>query len=123
MEIDFLLTFSEFYCAGCNSHITSINNLFSKTDEGSVNVYVNPQGSVHDLITSLRVSYIVRTSGQPSEEFSWFPGYAWTIIECRQCGIHLGWKFTATNGDLTPSSFFGLRCSQLNNSPNDNRFQ
>ena len=25
---------------------------------------------------------------------SWFPGYAWTIAVCSNCGNHLGWCFT-----------------------------
>ncbi|MGH0158778.1 UNVERIFIED_CONTAM: hypothetical protein FKN15_045153 [Acipenser sinensis] len=42
-----------------------------------------------------------------------FRRYAWTIAQCRTCGSHLGWKFTATNKDLTPHKFWGLTRSAL----------
>ena len=31
--------------------------------------------------------------GRPSQEHSWFPGYAWTIINCAACGAHLARPF------------------------------
>lgn len=27
------------------------------------------------------------------EEHSWFPGYAWRLAVCPQCGAHVGWSF------------------------------
>ncbi|XP_022788151.1 uncharacterized protein LOC111328060 isoform X3 [Stylophora pistillata] len=27
------------------------------------------------------------------EEHSWFPGYAWRVAVCPQCGAHMGWSF------------------------------
>ena len=34
---------------------------------------------------------------------SWFVGYQWSILVCGNCmegeALHLGWKFTAANGD------------------------
>lgn len=27
------------------------------------------------------------------EEHSWFPGYAWRLAVCPQCGAHMGWTF------------------------------
>ncbi|XP_023659986.1 protein cereblon-like isoform X2 [Paramormyrops kingsleyae] len=39
--------------------------------------------------------------------------YAWTIAGCQTCGSHIGWKFTATERDLTPEHFWGLSRSAL----------
>lgn len=39
--------------------------------------------------------------------------YAWTIAQCRTCGSHMGWKFTATKKDLSPPRFWGLTRSAL----------
>ncbi|XP_043374378.1 protein cereblon isoform X4 [Dermochelys coriacea] len=39
--------------------------------------------------------------------------YAWTIAQCRICGNHMGWKFTAAKKDLSPQKFWGLTRSAL----------
>jgi hypothetical protein len=31
--------------------------------------------------------------GAASAEYSWFPGYAWTIALCAACAVHLGWRY------------------------------
>ena len=31
----------------------------------------------------------VALQGEPTEEHSWFPGFAWTIVCCGRCGCHL----------------------------------
>jgi hypothetical protein len=31
--------------------------------------------------------------GEPTFEFTWFPGRAWAYSLCRSCGTHLGWHF------------------------------
>ncbi|VDN34888.1 unnamed protein product [Gongylonema pulchrum] len=73
-------------------------------------------GYVHDLFT---VSEVTSTTarGQPSAEYSWFPGYKWTIHECANCGQHVGWRFTSSK--LLPASFFGLTRSAIR--PADSR--
>ena len=30
---------------------------------------------------------------EPTDEYTWFPPYSWTIASCRQCHEHLGWVF------------------------------
>ena len=42
--------------------------------------------------------------------------YAWTIVECRHCGTHMGWKFTVAkkkDKHLKPEKFWGLCRSSL----------
>lgn len=51
--------------------------------------------------------------GNPETEHSWFPGYAWTMVMCSDCGKHLGWYFTAVEKGLIPRAFWGLRREQL----------
>jgi len=29
-------------------------------------------------------------------------------MECSECGTHIGWRFTTSSKDLTPSQFFGI---------------
>jgi len=33
------------------------------------------------------------TCGEPTPEYSWFPGHSWTIATCKRCAEHLGWVF------------------------------
>lgn len=51
-------------------------------------------GYVHETVT-LRslVPGCFALANEESAEFSWFPGYAWTIASCGECGAHIGWLF------------------------------
>lgn len=64
-------------------------------------------GYMHDIVT---VSRAVNTelSGAPSAEFSWFPGYAWSVALCAACMAHVGWRFDAQRRALRPQRFYGL---------------
>lgn len=67
------------------------------------------------MVTLHRVGRLA-LQGDPEPRDSWFPGYAWTIANCRRCGGHLGWRFTAVQA-ATPAVFWGLRRNRLANSP------
>lgn len=47
--------------------------------------------------------------GEPTEEFTWFPPYAWQLAICRGCSDHLGWSYSEPGG----KSFFGLIVERL----------
>ncbi|VVC86522.1 unnamed protein product [Leptidea sinapis] len=64
-------------------------------------------GYMHDILT-VRTADNLETSGPPSAEFSWFPGYKWTIMVCRCCMVHIGWRFDAEKPTLRPRRFFAL---------------
>jgi cereblon len=72
---------------------------------GLMAAYVNPHGQIHETLTVLQAKNI-RLQGQEVAEHSWFPGYKWTIVQCRLCSSHLGWRFR--NPSLKPSTFYGL---------------
>jgi hypothetical protein len=36
----------------------------------------------------------VRITGIPTDEFSWFPGFEWSLVSCIGCASHLGWAFS-----------------------------
>ena len=74
---------------------------------GFMSAYVNPNGHVHETLTVYKAKNL-SLIGRPSTEFSWFPGYAWTICQCKQCGSHIGWKFTSTSSKMVPDKFYGL---------------
>lgn len=41
-------------------------------------------------------------TGERSTVWTWFPGFAWQVEQCRACAAHLGWSFHAA------TSFYGL---------------
>lgn len=47
--------------------------------------------------------------GDPTYEFTWFPGHAWRYAACSSCGSHLGWQFSGSE-----RTFFGLILRLLN---------
>ncbi|XP_078678417.1 protein cereblon-like [Branchiostoma floridae x Branchiostoma belcheri] len=94
-------------CRDCGSQIAEKKDVFSMSVAGPMAAYVNPGGYVHETLTVYQVTGITH-HGRPSTEHSWFPGYAWTVAECRQCRHHLGWKFTPAKKKLKPEKFWGL---------------
>jgi len=72
---------------------------------GLIEAYVNPHGQIHETLTVLQATNI-RLLGQEVAEHSCFPGYKWTIVQCRLCSSHIGWRFH--NSSLKPSAFVGL---------------
>jgi len=48
----------------------------------------NPHGHQFEVITFRAADVAKRWPAEGS--FSWFPGFAWTLASCPQCGAHLG---------------------------------
>ncbi|XP_062520809.1 protein cereblon-like [Corticium candelabrum] len=79
-----------------------------------VQLFTNPQGHSFEVITALRANYTAH--GDAYLEFTWFPGFKWTIIACPVCGVHIGWSFEAADGlesGNVPKKFVGLILSRL----------
>ncbi|KAL4226760.1 hypothetical protein ACF0H5_014740 [Mactra antiquata] len=99
-------------CRDCNQQISEMPNVFSMSVSGPLSAYVNPGGHVHETVTVHHATNL-NLVGRPSTEHSWFPGYAWTIAQCKRCSNHMGWKFTTKRKDLSPQKFWGLCRSSL----------
>ena len=94
-------------CALCNAEITTEEERLSI--EGKYNhVFTNPHGYVFDIGCFNRAPGCIN-AGMPTEEFTWFSGYAWRYALCHRCHCHLGWFFTAVRED----SFYGLILRRL----------
>ncbi|XP_076813095.1 protein cereblon-like isoform X1 [Clavelina lepadiformis] len=106
-ELNLIHKRSKLTCSSCGSMIADRKEVFSMSTSGPMAAYVNPGGAIHETLTLYKASGL-SYRGRKSTEFSWFPGYAWTICECSSCGQHLGWKFTATTKHLIPQKFWGL---------------
>ncbi|KAJ2945064.1 hypothetical protein O0L34_g9122 [Tuta absoluta] len=94
-------------CATCANEIARRDHIFAMSSEGVHSNYTNLGGYMHDIVT---VSRAVNTelTGAPSSEYSWFPGYTWTIAVCSACMAHVGWRFDAMRRTLRPAQFYGL---------------
>ncbi|XP_066144585.1 protein cereblon [Euwallacea fornicatus] len=110
VEASFLRLRRQLCCENCGLQITDPTKVFAMSKDGIQANYVNPGGQVYEIVTVLAAQNF-ELIGYPSRQFSWFPGYAWTIMQCSNCNIHLGWKFT--NASLTPKEFFGLANSGI----------
>ncbi|XP_038885491.1 protein cereblon isoform X1 [Benincasa hispida] len=111
-EIELLKSIDIIQCKNCKTVIAKRSDMLVMSTEGPLGAYVNPHGYVHEIMTLYRANGLA-LRGRAETEYSWFPGYAWTISICATCETQLGWLFTATNRNLKPRSFWGIRSSQL----------
>ncbi|XP_053947006.1 protein cereblon [Anastrepha ludens] len=105
---------SVFSCRYCGNRIANCQQLFAMSKHGVQTQYCNSAGYIHETNTVYQLlPDAITYSGQPSSEFSWFPGYEWHIIVCKICARHIGWKFKALEPNLVPKSFFGISSSSV----------
>ncbi|HPC42688.1 MAG TPA: cereblon family protein [Spirochaetota bacterium] len=93
-------------CKTCGNPITS--------DEAGIamngsheHTFMNPRGMVFRIgcFSKAAGCFIV---GSPTDEYTWFPGFAWCCVICARCQSHLGWHYRSGG-----SGFFGLILDQL----------
>ncbi|KAK1370128.1 ATP-dependent protease La (LON) domain protein [Heracleum sosnowskyi] len=111
-EIELLESFNCIRCKNCQKVISKRSDMLVMSSMGPFGAYLNSSGYVHEIVTLLKVNGLSLV-GHPSEEYSWFPGYAWTIAYCTNCECQMGWRFTATKKNLNLQSFWGIRSSQI----------
>jgi hypothetical protein len=70
--------------------------------------FANPEGIIFQIVC-YRSAWGCGYVGPASREFTWFAGYVWRIAVCANCHIHLGWRFSASDGHF----FHGLITSRL----------
>jgi hypothetical protein len=68
----------------------------------------NPAGLIFDIGCFTAAPGCAET-GQPTPEWSWFPGFEWRFAECARCGAHIGWSYR----DRAGNRFFGLILARL----------
>ncbi|KAK9946619.1 hypothetical protein M0R45_012072 [Rubus argutus] len=111
-EIELLQTVNLIRCKTCQTVFARRSDMLVMSSEGPLGAYVNPSGCVHEIMTLYKATGLALT-GLAVKEYSWFPGYAWTITKCATCETHMGWLFTATKKNLNPKLFWGIRSSQV----------
>lgn len=95
-------------CAACRHRITGGDQ---RIEVGGAHrhVFMNPGGFVFEIGCFASAPGCVPV-GPPSEEWSWFPGHAWTTCVCGRCATHLGWEFASAGG---ATLFHGLVLERL----------
>ena len=92
-------------CAHCGHGITSPGERIS-IDGRHLHVFTNPDGIIFE-IGCFRTAPGCREIGPAVREHTWFPGCAWRVALCANCGIHLGWAYVGRD------NFYGLILERL----------
>ncbi|KAF8407095.1 hypothetical protein HHK36_006220 [Tetracentron sinense] len=111
-EIELLESFDRVRCKNCQTVIAKRSDMVVMSSDGPLGAFANQHGYVHEVMTLSEANGLA-LNGSPVKEYSWFPGYAWTITSCATCESQMGWLFTAINKKLKPRSFWGIRSSQV----------
>jgi len=90
----------EIYCAACGHAMTRTRWRIAQRDAHEHTVF-NPAGRLFTIVC-FKEAPGAALHGTSSADFTWFPGYRWTVALCGACGIHIGWRFDASD------VFFGL---------------
>jgi hypothetical protein len=93
-------------CAACQEGITTAAARIEVAGAHEHH-FTNPQGYKFHIGCFSRAPGC-RGSGEPSTEFTWFPGYSWQVEGCARCASFLGWRYRA--GD---HRFHGLILDKL----------
>ncbi|WP_319469829.1 cereblon family protein [uncultured Pseudodesulfovibrio sp.] len=94
------------FCKVCRSKITR-RELAMRIDGKHRHVFFNPHGLVFEIGCFASAKNII-PGGPKTDEFTWFPGYAWQAVGCSGCSSMLGWRYFGKNG-----GFYGLILSAL----------
>lgn len=94
-------------CGYCRRQVTR-EDLRIPVQGSHQHVYSNPHGIVFEIGCFASASGC-QAVGVPTEEWTWFRGFAWQIAICKGCGEHLGWRYSNTGSD----TFFGLILGRL----------
>jgi hypothetical protein len=93
-------------CSSCKSVITTMDSVVSVAGQHR-HTFKNPAGIYYEIgcFSSAKGCF---NMGEPTFEYTWFPGYNWCYSVCGRCFIHLGWYYQS--GD---SHFYGLILNRL----------
>lgn len=71
--------------------LSSRNNTLLGGRRVTVQLFENPHEQQFEVITFRKAD--VTLHWPADKDFSWFPGFAWTVASCPRCKAHLGWGF------------------------------
>lgn len=95
-----------FLCKLCRNTITSYETKINVNGHHS-HSFINPAGIEYNIGCFSSASGC-NAMGQPTSEFTWFPGFSWSYAICTKCMIHMGWSYQSSG-----SVFYGLILDNL----------
>jgi hypothetical protein len=95
-------------CRTCREAVSQRESVFSPSGGASRHVFANPAGRVFEILTVREAA--IRPWGEPTQEHTWFPGFAWRVGLCAACQAHLGWRFDPV---AEGPAFFGLITTEI----------
>jgi filamentous hemagglutinin family protein len=93
-------------CRSCKNKISSIDEMIEVNGHHR-HAFKNPVGIIYQIGCYLNAKGCL-VLGNPTDEYTWFPGFQWSLALCSQCFSHLGWFFQSSS-----DSFFGLILENL----------
>ena len=102
--------FNQICCSSCTSPINVIGDTADIINPDNC---TNPHGYMHEFYNLAGISpkCRIKYDGKWHSEDSWYEGYSWMIICCRDCKLHWGWCFDTlrNQGDR----FYGIRLDSI----------
>uniref|UniRef100_A0A0K0DXF9 CULT domain-containing protein n=1 Tax=Strongyloides stercoralis TaxID=6248 RepID=A0A0K0DXF9_STRER len=96
-----------FKCYRCSADLFKVDDVECFSNEGTTLFRVNPHGEIHQLRTFKNcVSGAVCVTGLPNPSMTYFEGYKWRFLHCKNCQRFLGWRFESRV--FTPSIFYAV---------------
>jgi len=89
------------FCKFCRNIISSKQEIID-INGSQFHVFKNPAGIIYHIVCFNRACGCL-PMGEPTDEYSWFPGCLWCYALCSKCLNHLGWYYRSRGG-----GFFGL---------------
>jgi hypothetical protein len=93
-------------CRNCSYIITSMD-LKIEINGRNLHTFKNPAGVVYTIGCFSKAAGCFNF-GDFTEEYTWFPGFAWCYANCFNCFTHLGWFYQSGQ-----KSFYGLIIDNL----------
>lgn len=93
-------------CKNCSHIITSLDYKI-EIDGRHIHTFKNPAGVVY-TIGCFSKAVGCFNFGDLTEQYTWFPGFAWCYANCFNCFMHLGWFYQSNQ-----NRFYGLILNHL----------
>lgn len=89
-------------CRSCDALIT--RERWKISVAGHQHHFTNPLGVEFEVCLFEQAPGVL-VVGAATLDHTWFPGFKWSLVQCGNCHIHMGWFY---EGAENPPRFFGL---------------